>query len=150
MSQTNILRIKPLKEALSVPVLGVPAKALWTIVLAVTVLTEVIPVPLMLPPLFYSYSISKVVAFIVLGYLTPLALRRFDALKQGILLATMSAAAVEALQGLLHHGHSFHWYELGIKLLLISGGFALALEARYDHKISLGPINIPLTGQDIR
>jgi hypothetical protein len=149
MSQTNVLRAKQLGGALRLPVFGLVAKSFWAIVVAATVVTEVIPVPLMPPLPFYSYGVSKLISFVAVGYVAPLAFRRFNALNRGILLATISAVCVESLQGLLHHGHSFHWYELGVKLLLIFVGFALALEARYNGKISIGPINISLIGQEM-
>ena len=103
-----------------------------------------------MPPLpFYAYCAAKLVFFIAIGFLAPLAFWRFNALNRGILLAAISAAAVESLQGVLHHGHSFHWYELLIKLALILLGFALALDARYERKISIGPVHIQLVGHHL-
>jgi hypothetical protein len=105
------------------------------------------PIPLMPPVPFYSYGAAKAICFVVLGYLAPLAFWRFNALNRGILLAAISATFVESLQGLLHRGHSFHWYELVVKLGLILIGFALALDARYERMISIGRFHIRLTGE---
>jgi hypothetical protein len=146
MSQTNVLRAKQPAGALRLPVFGFAAKSFWAIVVAITVVTEVIPIPLMPPLPFYSFGVSKLISFVALGYLAPLAFRRFNALNRGILLATISAACVESLQGLLHHGHSFHWYEMAVKLTLILLGFALGLDVCYDRRISLGPLQIDLAG----
>ena len=130
-------------------VFGAVSKTIWGIIAAVTVISEVVPVPLMPPVPFYSYCAAKLVCFVALGYLAPLAFWRFNALNRGILLGAISATVVESLQGLLHHGHSFHWYELIVKLGLILLGFALALDARYKHMISIGPIRLRLIGDHI-
>jgi hypothetical protein len=128
-------------------VFSLATKAIWGLIVATTVVTEVIPIPLMHPFPFYSYKAAKLVCFVALGYLAPLAFWRFNALNRGILLAAASATSVESLQGLLRHGHSFHWYELLAKLGLILFGFALALDARYERMISIGPIHVRLIGE---
>jgi glycopeptide antibiotics resistance protein len=126
---------------------GLTFKVLWALVIAVTVTTEVIPIPLMPRIPFYSYCTAKLICFVALGYFAPLVFSRFNSLNRGILLAALSATCIESLQGLMRHGHSFHWYELVIKLALILLGVALALDARYEQMISIGPIHIPLTAQ---
>jgi hypothetical protein len=146
MSQTNALRAKQPGGALRLPVFGAAAKSFWAVLVAITVVMELIPVPLMPPLLYYSYAVSKLISFVALGYVAPLAFHRFNALNRGIVLATISAACVESLQGLLHHGHSFHWYEMAVKLTLILLGFALGLDVCYDRRISLGPLRIDLAG----
>jgi hypothetical protein len=151
MPQTNVLRAEQLSEgALRLPAFGPAAKSFWAVTVAITVVTEVVPVPLMPPLPFYSYCVFKLISFVTLGYIGPLAFRRFNALNRGILLATISAACVESSQGLLHHGHSFHWYEMAVKLALILLGFALGLDACYDRRISLGLLQIHLTDKQLR
>ncbi len=111
---------------------------------------EVIPLPLLPPLPFYSYKVMKVLFFIALGYLAPLAFWRFNALTRGIFLAAISATFVETLQGLIHSGHSFHWYEMLLKLGLILLGFTRALDGRYEQRISLGRIHIRLIGEHLQ
>jgi len=143
MPQTSVLASNhPHSGRFSIPVSNPLTRAVWTIVIVITVVTEVMPIPLMPPLPFYSYVAVKLICFFALGYLAPLAFWRFNALNRGILLAAISATAVETLQGLLHHGHSFHWYELVVKLVVILLGFALALDARYEGKVSLGVFHI--------
>jgi hypothetical protein len=119
-------------------------KLVWAAIVLVTIVVEVMPIPLMPPLPFYSYCTAKLICFIALGYIAILAFWRFDALNRGLLLATISAVTIESLQGLLHHGHSFHFYELLVKLALIFLGYALALDARYEGVIAIGPIHIRL------
>jgi hypothetical protein len=145
MSQTSVLRVNQSNlGALRLPAFGPAAKSFWAILVAITVVTEVIPVPLMPPLPFYSYCALKLISFVALGYVAPLAFRRFNALNRGILLATISATCVESLQGLVRHGHSFHWYEMAVKLVLILLGFAFGLDACYDRMISIGRLRVHL------
>ena len=90
--------------------------------------------PLMPPLPFYSYKTAKIICFVAIGYLALLAFLQFSALNRGVILAAISATTVEFLQGLLHHGHSFHWYELIVNLALSFLGFALALDARHGKQ----------------
>jgi hypothetical protein len=115
---------------------------IWLIIFALTIVSEVYPFPLIPPLPFYSIWCTKLLLFLVLGYLAPLAFWRFNALNRGILLAAGSAALVEVLQGILGHGHAFHWYELLIKLALILPGFIVGLEAVHDQQILIGPWRI--------
>jgi hypothetical protein len=124
-------------------------RGLWAVTVAVTIISEIVPIPPMPPMPFYIYKAVKVLLFVIVGYLAPLAFWRFNALNRGILLAAASAMFVESLQGILGNGHSFHWYELAIKLALILLGFNFALDARYERKISLGPIQIGLIGEHL-
>jgi hypothetical protein len=125
----------------------------WVAVVAVTVLSEVLLLPTNppLPPLpHYFYKICKALLFIAVGYLAPLSFWRFNALNRGILLAAISAVFVETLQGTIGKGHSFHWYEMLMKLALILFGFACALDARYEHRISAGVFQIQLSSPNLR
>jgi hypothetical protein len=148
MSSTNIVSATlDTSDALHLQVFSPVLRTLWMVLVIITVGSEMIPISLMPPLPFYCYCITKLSAFVCLGYVAPLAFCRFNALNRGILLATLSATCVEVLQGILHHGHSFHWYELIVKLTLILLGFALALEARYERTISVGPIHVRLIGE---
>lgn len=133
------------------PGVGIPLRAFtrglrisWMLIAAITILLEVVPIPLMRPMPFYVYCGAKVLLFAALGYLAPLAFWPFDVLNRGIILAAFSACCVETLQGLLQHGHAFHWYELIAKLALILLGFCFALNARYDRRIVFGPLRFYL------
>ena len=133
---------------LLLPVFGPMVRSIWAVVLTATVLSEVLPIPPMTPVSFYSYCAGKAVMFLVVGYLTPLAFWRFD--DRGFLAAAACATFVETLQGIVGHGHSFHWYEMGVKLMLIFFGFVLALEARYERRILHGPLRIQLVSPHFR
>jgi len=137
------------------PVLKVFTPALrivWAAIVAVTVVAEVLLLPTNppLPPIpHYAYKVFKLILFVAVGYLAPLAFWRFNALNRGIMLAAVSSIGVETLQGIIGQGHSFHWYEMLLKLGLILFGFALALDARYERQISAGPIHVRLKGEHL-
>jgi hypothetical protein len=119
-------------------------KLFWFALLAFTVFLEVEPIPpIVYPPLFYSYKCLKGILFFALGYLTPLSFWRFNSLGRGVLLAILSAGFIEFVQGFFQ-GHRFSIFELLLKLVVIFVGFAVALNARYDQKISLGVWTINL------
>lgn len=103
----------------------------------------------MAPFPFYVIKCAKLVLFLVLGYLAPLAFWRFNALNRGVMLAAGSSALIEGLQGILGNGHAFHWYELLMKLVLILLGFIAGLEAIYNGAIVIGPLRIPLAGDHL-
>jgi hypothetical protein len=63
-----------------------------------------------------------------------------------MLIAALSATSVEILQGFFR-GHRFSFFELMLKLVIIFLGFAFALNARYDQKISLGAWQIQLRSE---
>jgi hypothetical protein len=133
---------------LCLPVFGPTVRSIWAVVLTATVLSEVLPIPHMTLVSFYSYCAGKAVMFLAVGYLTPLAFWRFD--DRGFLAAAACAAFVETLQGIVGRGHSFHWYEMGVKLMLIFLGFVLALEARYERRILHGRLRIQLVSPHFR
>jgi lysylphosphatidylglycerol synthetase-like protein (DUF2156 family) len=134
----------------SLRVFGIGVHIAWLSIAALTIITELLPFPpIVPPPLFYTYKAAKVLLFLILGYLAPLTFWRFNSLTLGFVFGAFSAALVETLQGLSHDGHSFSWFELIAKLCLISFGFALALEARYERAIRLGPLSIALVGPNL-
>jgi hypothetical protein len=102
------------------------------------------------PPIYYPWQILKLLGFIVIGILTPLAFWRFNALNRGLLYAALSAAFVESMQAIVSRGHftghAFHWYELVVKIVLILFGFAIGLDIRYERQIKIGPLQIVFHG----
>ncbi len=136
---------RPKPAGLSIRAFSKSLRIAWLVIFALTVVSEVYPFPLIPPLPFYSIWFTKLLLFLVLGYMAPLAFWRFNALNRGILLAAGSAAFVEVLQGILGHGHSFHWYELLVKLALILPGFIVGLGAVHDQQILIGPLRIALT-----
>jgi hypothetical protein len=124
-------------------VFGATIRSLWILIVIITVLAETLPAPQTAPLPFYIYKAAKALCFLLVGYLAPLAFWQFKSLNRGILYAVLSATLVETLQALIGHGHSFSWYELAAKLVLLLGGFTLALDARYERAIRLGPLVIP-------
>jgi hypothetical protein len=121
---------------------------IWMTVAVVTVTLEIIPARFH-PLMFYSYKTIKVLLFLALGYLTPLAFWRFDRLTLGLCFAGASATAIELLQGIIGNGHAFSWMELLAKLALIGFGFVLALDARYERAILIGPLHFRLVSDHL-
>jgi hypothetical protein len=144
MSIVGALPIHQPGSVLAIRVFTGGCRGLWVLLASLTVLVETVPVPPMAPAPFYAYCAGKVLLFAVLGFGVPLAFASFNAMNRGIIFAVLSACTVEALQAVVGRGHSFHWYELLVKLFLLLLGFALALNARYDHVISCGPLRIRL------
>jgi len=138
-----------IQPGFSVRVFSKFLRILWCAIFALTVVSEVYPFPLLPPIPFYTIWCTKLVLFLVLGYMAPLTFWRFNALNRGVLLAAGSASLVEGLQGILGHGHAFHWYELLVKLALILLGFVVGLEAVHDREILLGPLRIALAGEHL-
>lgn len=125
-----------------VRIFGLTVRLLWVTIVLLTVLSETLPAPQTTPAPFYAYVALKGVGFVLVGYLAPLAFWRFNALNHGVLYAVLSASLVESLQALIGHGHRFRWYELVLKLVLLLFGFIVALDARYERAIRLGPVII--------
>ena len=120
-------------------------RTLWIALAAAMVISEVVPVPHMSPILHYGmYSPAKLACFLLIGFFTPLAFARLNALSRGIGFAAVCATVVEVLQGLIGNGHSFHFYELAVKLTIILFGFMVGLEARYKGAMTLGILRIVL------
>jgi len=149
MVYTHSVPTRRLWSGLALPVFTRGTRVLWVILALTTILLEVIPIPLMPPVPFYAYCGGKALLFLLLGFIAPLAFWSFNALNRGIIFAALSACGVETVQAIWGHGHSFHWYELIVKLGLILFGFALALNDRYDHEINIGPIRIRLIGEHL-
>lgn len=122
-------------------------RSLWIVIILLTIASELVPVPVFPPELHYSIKFAKGLLFVLAGYLLPLTFWRFNSLNRGIVFASFSAGLVETLQGVFGNGHSFHWYELLLKVALVLFGFILALDARYERRITMGPLKVALTGE---
>ena len=122
---------------------GTLVRASWITAFVITLGSELTPRPNLPPTPFYSYLGCKIILFLLLGFLTPLTFWRFNSLNYGTLFAIAATAAVEILQ-LWIPGHSFSVFELAGKLVLIIFGLTLALDARYDGYIHLGPLSVRL------
>jgi hypothetical protein len=130
---------------IAIPIFNVWTRALWIALAVTTVISEIVPIPHMSPILHYGvYSPAKLACFLLIGFFTPLAFARLDALSRGIAFAAGCATVVEVLQGIVGNGHSFHFYELAVKLTIILFGFMLGLEARYEGRMTLGILRINL------
>jgi hypothetical protein len=116
-------------------------RAWWCAIFVLTVVLEVAPYPLVPPKIFYSYLAFRALLFVSLGFLTPLALWRFDSVGFGLLFSTVAAGAAELLQS-LSEGHASSFVEFGAKLILMLIGFTLALNTRHNGMLRLGPIQV--------
>ena len=115
----------------------------WFAIFVLTVVLEVAPYPLVPPKIFYSYLALRALLFVSLGFLTPLALWRFDSVGFGLLFSTVAAGAAELLQS-LSEGHASSFVEFGAKLILMLIGFTLALNTRHNGMLRLGPLRFQL------
>lgn len=138
---------QPRHFIVNVTAFSMSIRIFFVAVVAGLVIAELISVPMWPPPIYYPWQILKLVGFIAVGILTPLAFFRFNALNRGLLYAALSAAFVETMQAIVnrgHSGHSFHWYELVVKLVLILFGFSVGLDIRYERQIKIGPFQLLL------
>lgn len=134
-----------MSKSLSLHIFNAATRTLWVVLAGITVVSEIIPTPHVRALLFYGlYGPAKLLCFLAVGFLTPLAFALLNSLNWGIGFAVLSAATIEALQGLIGNGHRFHWYELLAKLGVIIVGFALGLVARSEKEIVLGSVRIGL------
>ena len=117
----------------------------WGLLLIGTMIVELTPRdPTWVPQMFYPITVAKGLMFLLLGFVSPLAFWKFNSLGVGVLFAVITAGAVESLQTLLV-GHHASYLEFTAKLLLVILGFVLALVARHDRKLQIGPFHIILS-----
>jgi hypothetical protein len=119
-----------------IPVFSRPLRVLLLLVVAVTIASEIIPIPGLHPVAFYFYKSSKGLLFLLLGAVTPLALWRFDSMNRGLIFAASSAILVEASQTFIP-GHRFSLFELLAKLVLILIGFIFAMNVLFERKFRI-------------
>ncbi len=127
----------------AIPLFSTGLRVLWVVCLLITLVAELIPMPLISPLPFYSLKAFKGLSFLCFGFATPLAFWRFDSLGYGILVALVMTVIVEASQAPIM-GHSFSWLEMAAKVVFVFFGFMFGLNARYDRQISLGPWRVSL------
>jgi len=121
---------------------GVLVRTVWFGVAGFTILVELIPVPVMPSLIHYGiYGPSKLICFLILGFLTPIAFRRMN---RKIGFAFVSALGIEALQAFTGNGHSFHFYELAAKWLAILWGFTVGLDVMAEGEIKIGRFGITI------
>jgi hypothetical protein len=121
----------------------VSLRVVWLLLFLLTLGWELVPAPGVAPWLFYTLKSCKGLTFILLGFVSPMAFWRFDSLGFGVLFSCLAAGVAEMLQS-MSFGHRASPAEFLFKLLLLFFGFAFALSARYDRKLSLGPLSIRL------
>jgi hypothetical protein len=131
---------------ITVPMFSVPVRGLWFLLLVFTLGIELVPLSVAFEAqfsslIFHSYEAAKLVAFVVFGFLTPLAWWRYKTLGIGILFAIVTAAIVELGQAFIP-GHRTSVLELAVKLLLLFVGFAAALDIRKYQEFTIGPLMI--------
>jgi len=137
---------QPRIATINVSAFSISIRILFVVIVSALVISELTPIPVWPPPIYYPYQILKLAGFVIIGILTPLAFWRFNALNRGLLYAALSAAFVESMQAIVNRGHAFHWYELVVKLVLILFGFSIGLDIRYERQIKIGPLQLILHG----
>lgn len=121
-------------------------RGLWFFVLVFTLVSELVPLSLEFEAqfstlAFLSYELAKLAAFLIFGFLTPIAWWRYNSLGIGVLFAIITTAVVEIGQAFIP-GHRASAFELSVKLLLLFAGFVTALEIRKYQELNLGLINV--------
>ncbi len=138
---------QPRNIVININAFSLSIRVVFIAVVSAMVVGEIASVPMWPPSIFYPYCFLKLVGFVIIGILTPIAFWRFNALNRGLLYAAFSAALVETLQAIVnrgHSGHAFHWYELAVKLILILIGFSIGLDIRYERQLKVGPVQFVL------
>jgi hypothetical protein len=123
-----------------------PIRGLWFVVLVSTLTAELVPLSMAFEAqfsvlTFHLYVAAKLVAFFLFGFLTPLAWWRYQTLGKGILFAISTTMIVEAVQSFIP-GHRSSTIELVVKLVLLFGGFACALDLRKYQKFTVGQFSV--------
>jgi len=137
---------RPHATLITIPMFSTVTRGLWFVFLACTLFTELVPLSAALeaqfsPLVFHSYEAAKLVAFLVFGFLTPMAWWCYKNLGVGVLFAVVATAIVELGQAFIP-GHRTSALELIVKLLLIVIGFAAALDIRKYQKFNAGPLSV--------
>lgn len=125
---------------------GLAIRTLWFLLLTCTLVSELVPLTLEFEghfssTAFHGYQAFKLAAFIIFGFLTPLAWWRYNSLGMGGAFAIATTAIVEIGQAFIP-GHRASGFELSVKLLLLFSGFVIGLSTRKYQTLNLGMINI--------
>lgn len=122
---------------------------IWICCFSITVAIEALPRnPNWGPEVFYPYTSAKVILFLLLGFLTPLAIWKFSSLGLGFVLAATAAGLGESVQHFLQ-GHRASLFEFAAKVALLFLGFAVALVVRNDHYLQVGAFRLLLPGRQL-
>jgi hypothetical protein len=144
MMTVQPVSVATLPRRQAIPILTPVLRWCWIALVLSSIAFELTPISPVPPLTTYGLVVIKSVVFALLGFLPPLAFQRLTTLIRNMSIALGSAVTVEVLQTVVHHGHSFHWHELIVKVLLVTGGFCLALVVRYERVISAGRLSIRL------
>jgi hypothetical protein len=130
----------------TVPMFSLPVRSLWLLLLAFTLAIELVPLSVAFEAqfssfIFHTYEAAKLAAFVVFGFLTPLAWWRYKSLGIGALFAIVTTAIVELGQAFIP-GHRTSTFELVVKLVLLFVGFAAALDVRKYQEFTIGPLRV--------
>jgi hypothetical protein len=136
----------PPAAMLTVPMFSMPVRTLWILLLAGTLVIELVPLSVSFEAhfsslIFHSYEAAKLVAFFAFGFLTPIAWWRYKTLGIGVLFAIVTTAIVELGQAFIP-GHRASIFELTVKLVLLFTGFAAALDIRKYQEFMIGPMRV--------
>ena len=115
----------------------------WLLLFCVIATAQIVPLPPLAQLPLYSYVAAKVIIFLILGFLTPLAFWRFSNLGFGVLFSIGVTVALELAQRFVP-GHRTSYLELCGKLILLLLGFAIGIDTRHDRQIKLGPVRLRL------
>jgi hypothetical protein len=131
---------------LTVRMFSVPVRTLWFLVLAVTLVSELVPLSLAFenrfsPLTFYFFEAAKLLALFVFGLLMPLAWWQSKSMGIGVLFAIITTAIVEFGQAFIP-GHRTSMFEMAVKLALLFTGFVAGLEVRAYQRFTLGRLCI--------
>ncbi len=123
---------------------GVVVRSVWSCCFLLTAAIEATPRdPMWGPQLFYPYTFAKAFLFLLLGFMTPLAIWNFSSLGLGFVFAVLAAGAIEGIQHFLP-GHQASFLEFCAKVVLLILGFAAALVVRNDHCLQFGRFRVLL------
>jgi hypothetical protein len=121
----------------SISIFGWGLRITWSVLFALTIVLELIPIPGALSLQLCWYFVCKPVVFLLLGFLTPLVFWRFNSLGYGLLSAIAAASALPWMPLLPEGGHPWGYLELTAKLILVFVGFVTGLNARHNRKLNL-------------
>jgi hypothetical protein len=135
---------RPPVAVFKVAMFGVLVRVLWFMVLACVLAFELIPLSLAFeakfPPIvFYFYEATKLIAFFIFGFLTPITWWTSQSLGKGALFAILTTAVVEFGQSVIP-GHRTSVLELAVKLVLLFTGFVSGLDIRKYQQLVIGPL----------
>jgi len=126
-------------------------KALWIVLLACSLGSELIPLP---PAIqahftylgFYAYVAVKLLLFFIFGFVTQIAWWKYTALTAAEVVSILATAGVEIGQWFIP-GHRASGVEFLVKLMLLFAGTLAGLNVRKYQNVHAGPLSISFTSQ---